>query len=127
VGKCGQNVGTVLAFPSSDHQYRLHGLIFALQVDGGAGAQPFNVWAVITETVLSWLVVQAVLRGWVDGYPFCDQFVKPQCLAPILAGAFVARAANAPPPVSPRAHRRSRSAVEAGPCAASRSARGKGR
>ena len=27
------------------HQYRLRGLIFALQVDAGAGAQPFNVWA----------------------------------------------------------------------------------
>ncbi len=57
----------------------------------------------------------------------CDRFVKPRCPAPNLAGGFVAYATSAPPPVSPRAHRRSRSAVEAGPCVASRSAHGKGR
>jgi hypothetical protein len=62
-----------------------------------------------------------------DAQSCCDRFVKPRCLAPSLAGAFVAYAASAPPPVSPRVHRRSPSAVEAGPCVASRSAHGKGR
>ena len=55
------------------------------------------------------------------------RFVKLQLLAPSLAGAFVACAVNVPPPVPPQAHRRSRSEVGAGPFAASRSARGKGR